>query len=421
MEKNRIIAIFALAVILRIAYVLCFPLHTAVGDAYQYDTIGWNIASGAGFSMIPGIPTPERAPGFPFFLSVLYFIFGHSLLIATLAQATLGALTCLLLYDAAKRLFDEGTAMAASLLACFYPVLVVYTGLLLSETLFTFLLVLCLDLFVRSENGEKRIWLILSGAALGLATLTRATTILFPAAIFIALFLSGAGRTLKKSALVFLAFVLVILPWTMRNYAQFKVFLPVATGGSTCLFATGRMAEGGTYAQGFEEIAVKWKDFEGTSEFTAGPEPHITFDRQLKVEGLKKIKGNLSAYCLVVLKRIPKYWLSSHSSVFGVDQPLAFYYEKGTYFPIMVRGALLLFHSTILIMTLFGMFYARHSFKKWAIFPIVFLYFNMHASFDLCPRYFVPIFPFMLMFCAVTLRHLCTATGTFNPEKRGTL
>ena len=418
MKKHGILIVAALALGLRAAYVIGFPLRTAAGDAYQYDAIGWNIASGAGFSIHPGVPTPERAPGFPFFLSIVYSLFGHSLLIATLAQAALGALICLLLYDITRRLFDERTAMAAALFVCFFPVSVAYTGLLLSETLFTFFFVLSMWLFVRSEGGEKKVQLVFSGAALGLTTLIRPTTILFPAGIFIALLLSGTGRPFRKTALAVLAFVLVILPWTARNYVRFGVFMPVATGGSTCLYATGRMAEGGTYSQGFEEIDVKWKEFEKSEEFSLGPNPYITFDRRLKEEGFKKIKNNLSGYVSVVLKRMPKYWLSSHSSVFGVDKPLGEYYAGGDYAPIFFRAGLLLFHGVIFLLTVLGMFYSRRTFKKWAVFFLILLYFNMHAFFDMCPRYFVPIFPFMFIFSAVAVVRIHDGPGFLNPAKK---
>ncbi|MDO8802802.1 MAG: glycosyltransferase family 39 protein [Elusimicrobiota bacterium] len=415
MKKNGILVVFALALALRAGYVLGFPLRTAVDDAYQYDTIGWNIASGAGFSLQPGFPTPERAPGFPFFLSLVYFLFGHSLLMATLAQAVVGALTCLLLYDLAKRLFDERTAMAAAWFACLYPVTVAYTGLLLSETLFTFFFVLCICLFVRSGGGEKKGWLALSGAALGLTTLVRATTILFPAGIFLALLLSGTGRPFRKTALFMLAFALAILPWTARNYVRFGVFLPVATGGSTCLFATGRMTEGVPYTRGFEEIPAKWKELAGAKEFWQAPESRIAFDRLLKAEGMKKIKSHPFKYFSIVLQRLPKYWLSSHSSVLGVDKPLGEYYAKGEYFPIVIRAGLLLFHGGILLLTGLGMFYSRGSFRKWAVILLILLYFNMHAFFDMCPRYFVPIFPYMFVFCVIALFRL--RDRFFNPER----
>ncbi|MBI5242340.1 MAG: glycosyltransferase family 39 protein [Elusimicrobia bacterium] len=402
MGKHALSLMFAAALALRIGYALTFSPAPAPGDASQYDAIGWRLASGGGFSIEPGVPTPVRAPGYPFFLAALYRFFGHSPLAALLAQALLGGLICLLIYDIAKRLFDERTALLGAWFTALFPVSVVYSGLLLSETLFAFLFILSIAFFARSEDGEKRGALMLSGAALGLATLTRPTTLLFPFGIGLALLASGARHPFKKLILVGLAFAVPIIPWTARNWSRFGVLLPVATGGATCLYATGRMAAGGTYEQGFEEITVKWEKFKASADFPKGLDPHISFDRRLKEEGVALIKAHPAGYAAVILKRIPKYWLSSHSSIFGVDKPLGEYYAQKDYFPIAVRAGLMLFHGLIFLSMLLGLFYAGGSLRKWAILPVILLYFNMHIFFDLCPRYFVPIFPYIFVFCAVT-------------------
>ncbi|MCG2725344.1 MAG: glycosyltransferase family 39 protein [Elusimicrobia bacterium] len=401
--KKNIIVICAVALVLRALYALSFPLHEIVADALSYDTIAWNIARGFGFSIQSGLPTPIRAPMYPFFLSVIYYIFGHSLLMATLTQALLGSLTCFFVYDMAKKLFGERVGLMSAWLSCLYPVLIVYSGLLLSETLFTFFFALTIALFIRSENGVKEYWLMLSCVALGVTTLIRPTTILFPAGIFMALLISGVNRPFRKILLAALAFSFTVLPWTARNYKQFGVFLPVATGGSTCLYATGRMTEGIEYKRGFEDIPKKWEKFKESDEFSLGIDPNIRFDRQLKKEGISIIKNNFSEYTAIVLKRIPKYWLSSHSSVFGVDKSLGEYYKQKKYLPIFFRIVLLLFHGIIMIMAFMGMIYSFKSFRSWSILLLIFLYFNMHILFDMCPRYFVPIFPFIFIFCSVFL------------------
>ncbi|MCK5357826.1 MAG: glycosyltransferase family 39 protein [Elusimicrobiales bacterium] len=401
MKKKSIIIMFCVALVLRAVYAFGFPLHELVADALDYDTIAWNIASGFGFSLESGVPTPIRAPMYSFFLSIIYFIFGHSLLMATLAQALLGSLICFFVYDIGNRLFSEKVGLLAAWLYCFYPVSIAYSGLLLSETLFTFLFVLAISFFIRSENGNKKYWLILSCCALGVTTLTRPTTILFPAGIFMALLISGVSRPIRKILLVALAFGFVILPWTIRNYKQFNVFLPVATGGSTCLYATGCMAEGSTYDKGMKEAHAKWKKFKTSNEFSQGLEPNIKFDRQLKKEGVEMIKNNLTNYAGVVLKRIPKYWLSSHSSVFGVDKSFGEYLKEKSYFPVFFRAGLLLFHGVLMLMAFMGMIYSLKSFRNWSILPLIFLYFNMHILFDMCPRYFIPIFPYIFIFCSV--------------------
>jgi len=90
----------------------------------------------------------------------------------------------------------------------------------------------------------------------------------------------------------------------------------------------------------------------------------------------------------------------------GVDRPLGEYYSRREYLPILFRAAMLLFHGLVFLSMLLGLFYARGSYRKFSILPVIFLYFNMHIFFDLCPRYFVPIFPYMLIFASVTALEL---------------
>lgn len=401
MKKNTIITVVCVAFALRALYAFGFPLHEIAADALGYDTIAWNITQGFGFSLQSGAPTPMRAPVYPFFLSIIYFIFGHSLLMATLAQALLGALTCFFTYDIANRLFGRKVGLLSAWLSCLYPVFIIYGGLLLSEILFAFLFILTISFFVRSENGNKERWLILSGLVLGIATLTRPTTILFPMGMFMAFLISGSGHSVRKILIATLAFGFAILPWTARNYKQFGVFLPVAVGGGVATYATGHMTEGLTYLQGLEILAEERKVFESSADFNVGINPEIKFDRKIRDEGIERIKKNFTQYVFVVLKRIPKYWLSSHSSVFGVDRSLGEYMKEKSYFPVMFRIGLILFHGMLMVMAFLGMLYSIRSFRKWSILLLIFLYFNMHIFFDMCPRYFIPIFPYIFIFCSV--------------------
>ncbi len=406
MKNKKLLFAFSAALLVRLAFVAAFPPGTPTDDSGGYDAIAWNLASGSGFSIEEGIPTPVRAPGFPVFLAAAYMIFGHSPLAAALLQAVLGALCALLAYDVAKSFFNERAGLLAAWFMAFSPVPIAYTGLLLSETLFTLLLLASVALYARSGLGEKTALLAASGALLGLATLTRPTTILFPGAVALALLIAGGKRPVRKILILSLAFAAVILPWTARNYSRFGVLLPVATGGSTCLYATGVEAEGGTYQQGFEQIAVKWNRFKAAPDFSGGLDPNIRFDRELKKEGAGKIKANLSGYAAVVLKRIPKYWLSSHSSVFGVDKPLGEYRALGQWGPILARLGLLAFHSAVFALACLAVYFLRRTIRTWALLPLILVYFNMHALFDLCPRYLVPIFPYLLILCAAALSGL---------------
>jgi 4-amino-4-deoxy-L-arabinose transferase-like glycosyltransferase len=404
LKGRHLLAIFLAALAVRVGVALA-TAPQVYGDALEYDTIAVNLAAGHGFAMTPGVPTPIRGPGYPFFLALLYGLLGHSPAAALLAQALLGALLCPVVFDIALRLFNCRTALLSAWLTALFPVLAVYTGLLLTETLFTLFLALTVAAFVRSEGGERPGPLFLSGLLLGLTTLIRATTILFPFGLFLALLASGTGRTFRKTAVALLAFGLALAPWTARNWARFHTFTLVSTGASIGVYATGCEAEGRTYEEGKAEMAAKRPPFDAAAA-AGGPQADIAFDREMKREGMEKIKAHLAGYARVVLLRLPKYWLSSHSSVFGSDRPVGEYLAKKDYFPVAVRAALLLLHGALLAAMLLGLYFARGAWRRAAVLPVIFLYFNMHPLFDLCPRFFVPMFPYMLIMAAVAALEL---------------
>jgi len=153
-----------------------------------------------GFSW-PAVPT--KGPGYAAFLAGLLGIFDGSLGAVRVAQAFLGAGTCLLVALLATRLLgDRRAGVAAGLLLAAYGPLVWIDTMLLAEGLFLFLLTAALSTFTlgppaggaRGGGGLPRLLvpLAFTGLLLGLAALVRATALaLVPA--FGLLLLLGKG------------------------------------------------------------------------------------------------------------------------------------------------------------------------------------------------------------------------------------
>ncbi|MBI4859985.1 MAG: glycosyltransferase family 39 protein [Candidatus Riflebacteria bacterium] len=85
-----------------------------------------------------------RTPGFPFFMAVVLTLFGAGAKPTVLAQIALSVGTCWLTWAWARRLVPGGAALLAALLVAIDPPTVCHSLLLLTETLFTFLLVAAL-------------------------------------------------------------------------------------------------------------------------------------------------------------------------------------------------------------------------------------------------------------------------------------
>jgi hypothetical protein len=245
--RSFAIRIYTIALVLRVIPVLlAHGLGIGLDDMFQYDMLARSLAMGNGFRWyaqqdlnliapyvkfdlstvnydpIHGVPTSFRAPLYPSFLALVYFIFGTGssrFFTARLAQAILlGAPLAPLTYWVSKRLFpfspsgERSARISASVIAC-YPILLIYPLGLGTENPFFVLLLASFLFLLQAIEEPTASRLLLSGVFLGLTTLTRSVILLFAAAAFL-LLLSLHG---KRVILAMLAFVLIITPWVVRN------------------------------------------------------------------------------------------------------------------------------------------------------------------------------------------------------------
>ena len=206
----------------------------------------------------PYAPSIIRLPGYPLFLASIYFVFGHGDNAAVrIVQALVDTATCALVAllafywepDSSRK---RAAAIGALILATICPFTTVYVTTILTETPTTFLmLAMCVAAtFALKEKGEKKAiaWWIGTGLLAGLAVLFRPDAGLFAPAIGITLVVSilfaprdqkqrpdGKHETALRfsrasylGAIFTLAFCLVLIPWTMRNWRVFHVFQPLA-------------------------------------------------------------------------------------------------------------------------------------------------------------------------------------------------
>ncbi len=230
-QASVAIALFASAFFVRILFNVFVVGMDEAGlerfpDGKDYDALGLSLAEGSGYHF-HGAPNTFRPPGYPLFLAALYLTFGHSYAAIKVAQSLLGALTCLMILLIGERLFTRRVGLVASAIAAVYPFLVLYTGFLLSETLYVFLACVLLYALVRLREGHAAKWVALGGLVLGAMNLVRPVTLLFPALLFFWAWVEFGTR--KRAALlagVLTLWMLVpIVPWTVRNYVVTHSYL----------------------------------------------------------------------------------------------------------------------------------------------------------------------------------------------------
>jgi hypothetical protein len=225
------------------------PIQTKF-DSGHYYKIAMNFSQGNGFVHQDGSPQFYRLPVYPMFLAGCYWLCEHLTpifevncpnIVPLLIQLFLSSLIPLLIFFLAKVIFVSSCTAAtyASFLAVIHPGLLVFSGLIMSETLFIFFFLLFLILFfslisffVKSPpliprytcfadtRDIRDIKLLLAGAVLGIASLIRpAGHILW---FLSALILLVSKLNWQKKIVSFFSFsfgwLAIVGIWLLRNW-----------------------------------------------------------------------------------------------------------------------------------------------------------------------------------------------------------
>ncbi|MFC1621062.1 ArnT family glycosyltransferase [Candidatus Omnitrophota bacterium] len=232
-EKRQyiVILIFLLAFAVRLAFVLQDNVNPS-SDAYVYDSLGMSISQGNGYVNSNGTPHSFYPPFYPFFLSLIYRIFGHSYVAVRIIQSLIGAFVCALIYLIGKRMHSFTAGIIAGISAIAYLPFIKTADLLLTEGIFTFLLLLIVFYLLKISADLKPMNCIVLGLLLGISLLTKSAMLFFPVFMIPAFYYiekESLSTVFKKYALVLVFFLLPVIPWTIRNYNVYHEFVPVAT------------------------------------------------------------------------------------------------------------------------------------------------------------------------------------------------
>ena len=163
--------ILALCLGLRLFWVLTYSV-TPEGDYGTFHNLAaalaesWRIAPGTYLDQY--IPTFPHIFGYASFLSVFYRLFGPSPLAAAVVNAALSCVSCLCLMELGRRLQSPLCGLLAGLAWAVLPSQIIYNMFVLSEPLYTCLILLaalCAHAMAHAPSRAKRLGL---GALLGL-------------------------------------------------------------------------------------------------------------------------------------------------------------------------------------------------------------------------------------------------------------
>lgn len=351
----------------------------ALDDSAQWNKTAVRFLGGTGFVRNAADLDPKRPPVYPLFLAGTYAVFGtENFAAAKGMQALLGALACALLYGLAFVLAGPRTALWASAACAVYPPLIVYAGILQSETLFTAFLLLFALLLLLVRDHSARWPIAAAGILLGLLNLCKGTMLFFP------LFLLGLSAVLKEErprfgrylALAAISFA-VVAPWTWRNWKVYGRPVPVATGGPEMLwFGTLPWPEQRMFGN-----APSYQKFAGMSPLEA--------EDAFKRAALDNIRRDPLGYLGLTVRKFVFFWFQP------VGARLAG--RANSLFGWAAYAA----HALLIALFVFGIVKSRRYWRNFAVpYWIVGYFMLVHVLTAPEPRYRLPIEPFILLLAA---------------------
>jgi 4-amino-4-deoxy-L-arabinose transferase-like glycosyltransferase len=249
LTRTNALALVALVLVglgLRLAWVFYVDTVPLGGDPSWYFSVAKNLAAGHGYVADHEIysdqpilrqPTAFWPPAYPLLLAGVWKAFGVSIGSAKVLNALLSALTIPFVWMLGRRVFDDRAAWVAAGIYAVFPNGISWLPLLFPEALFT--LIFAITLWVLVEPRFKAVparAAFAAGILAGLAALTRGQgVVLLPVAVAFWILAVGWREASRRTALMIAGAVLLIAPWTVRNWITLGSPVLISTNAGVTL------------------------------------------------------------------------------------------------------------------------------------------------------------------------------------------
>jgi 4-amino-4-deoxy-L-arabinose transferase-like glycosyltransferase len=392
----------------------------AIVDEQHYTTLASSVLRGDGFAWRAGEPTSMRPPLYPFFVALVGKAWGAESLQAVRAvQIILSLATVAGVYLLGLRLFDRRVAVAAAAIMCLYPSFLFANFLLLTEVLFTFLLVV---LALRYHALLRRPTLAAAGvvgAVLGLAALTRSVLWPFPVVLIPMLLFSVRASVPRRFALglcLALGYLCLVGPWAARNTRLQHTLTVVDTMGGMNL----RM---GNYEHTPEDRmwdAVALAEGEkGWAHVLMGrPEAAAWTDGEKEKWAQREAIAYMATHPVTTMRRT----VLKFADFWGLEREMIAWFQKGSRHPAwMIWPAMLapaIAYPVVVLAAAIGLWSTRLSGDRtqWLMLAIVAFITAVHAVVFGHSRYHLPLVAFLSLYAGAAW--VGWRAGTLRLERR---
>lgn len=348
-----------------------------------------------------GYPGTYWPAGYAIFLGTIFSLFSENLLVARLTNATLYLGIILITYHLTMSWFkSKQVAIMSAWLMLSYIGFLAYISLVMSEILFTFLMLAGLLATVTSQSNIKKnqtktlLLLLISGLFFGCATMVRPQVIIIPFGfIFIQYILKQflLRQALISVGLIYFSAVIVILPWLMHLHSTYDRFVFISTNGGVNLFMGNNPNADGSYMDNVVGPTMSEMGFDLSQARNAAES-----DSLYRTAAFQYLRSNT----FEAVKRIPaKIYFYFRDEVSGFH-----HFERGSIKWAGMAISQLIYMFNIILFA-YGVYAYNFRINQNPILPlfIILIFLLIILIFFGASRFRLPSIPFYLMFSSYSL------------------
>jgi hypothetical protein len=218
--------VIVVALGLRLAFTFRSPVFVTK-DSLEYVQPGYGLVFGQGFEL-----AQRRTPMYPAFIAGVMALAGQDLSAIVFFQHLLGAATAAMVFGIGFLTAGPVIATAVGLLFALSSPQLIYEHYVITEPVFTFLLVASVLTMILAVRRDRWTWYALAGLLIGLAALTRPVAqVLIPLVpLYLWLGLRSWRRAAVGTLVVWGVAALLLAPWTLRNQREYGTAETTSTG-----------------------------------------------------------------------------------------------------------------------------------------------------------------------------------------------
>ena len=414
LSKKYLLYIFLFSFGIRIIWLIFLFNHPERAfsnpDAWGYQHLAESLLESDSF------PSIFRTPMYPFFIASIYSLFGKFPQTVLIFQYLLDSTTAMFVVMIILRIFKNVRySYAGGMLYAMNPLAICYSNMILTETLFTFILAIAIYFFILFLQDSKRKRLIFSSFMLGIATLCRPVSLYLPLLLLPFVFIGPLKLKGKfvNCLILLIIFYGTLTPWYLRNYQKYD-YWTLSTVQDVNIFyyeapailmyknhplfqvQIGMYSLLDTYQNKIWDATRTKYGFYADSPFKIGNDPQKTI--LLRKEGLRILQGETLHIFIIHLNGIVR-------TLFPFYPPLETFIGKNVK---LVKGVSFSIDVLIMGLSFIGIVLslmgdAGRKYDRFLVVPLICLifYFSFVPGIIGFNRFRVPILPYISIFSSV--------------------